>query len=561
MRKSIKQQLLIPVTIMTIIMAIIIYSFLIVKNEENIVNSIVTFSKNTLNQYKYLRQYYNHEIISVLDKHSDVKIDISSTKEEGTIPLPATLMQDLSSYINDKKSGVAIKFYSNYPFPNREDRVLNAFEQRAIKYLEENKTDIFYERSIYDGKQSVRVAVADIFENQSCVSCHNALPASPKKDWKLNDVGGVIEMIVSIEENIVQNKKNTMYSTFIISLFLVVLLLILYLILNKNILKPLDSIISYIKGLKEGDLESQMTLKQNNELDILLENIDSMRLSLKHNIQNLKNTSFELEESNDELETSLENLKLAQDKLIESEKMLSLGTLVAGIAHEVNTPIGIGLTGISHLLKESQDLKIKYDKEIMEEEDFQEYIQKSVEVSELIYMNLQRTVDLIKSFKQVSVDQVNEQKREFNLHEYITKVLLSLSSITKKSNIQIATEVDVNINMNSYPGVLSQILTNFVINSINHGFNKNEKGFINIKCEKIDKKIRIVYEDNGKGISSENLRKIFDPFFTTNRNNGGTGLGLHIVYNLVTSKLNGIIKCESQKGEFTRFILEFKSSN
>lgn len=556
--KSIKQQLLLPILIITIIMSIIIYNFLILKNENNIISATVTHSKNSLIQYKYLRQYYNHEIVSVLSKYSNAKIDIFAQRKEGMIPLPATMMQELSTYINKQNSGTYVKFYSNYPFPIREGRVLDDFEKDSIPFLEKNRNEVFYKREVYKGKDSVRVAIPDIFSTPSCVSCHNAIESSPKRDWKLNDVGGVLEMVVSIEDMVLVNKKNTLNTTFIICAFLVILLAMVYLLLNHNILKPLNKIITYISKIKNGDLDSHLQLKNNNELDILSSNIDSMRLSLKETINNLESTKNELEDSNTELEVSLDNLKQTQKRLIESEKLASLGGLVAGVAHEVNTPLGVGLTGISHFLKVTDEIKIKYDKDEMTQKDFEDFIEEGLEIGNLIYSNLNRTASLIKSFKKVSVDQTNDEKRSFNLKSYFEETILSLSNILKKTQIEVDILGDDNIIINSYPGVFAQLLTNLIMNSTIHAFCEKKIGKITIECKEKDGYIFIIYKDNGKGIKKENINKIFEPFFTTKRNKGGTGLGLNIVYNLVNLRLFGRIICNSEENNGVEFIIEFK---
>jgi len=552
-----KKQLLYPIIAITILMTIIIYNFLISKNEENIVTSTVNFSKNSLNQYKYLRQYYNNEIVTVLSNYSNAEIDIHAHRKEGTIPLPATMVQELSAYINKQNLGMEIKFYSNYPFPGRDDRVLDEFEKKSIAFLEQNVDSVYYNREVYNGKDSVRVSIADVFSDMSCVNCHNAMYNSPKKDWKLNDVGGVLEMVITIDDVVAQNKNNTFHTTLIIFSFLVLLLVLIYVLLNNQILKPLNKIIEHILKIKDGKLDEKLNIQKNNELDILSLNIDKMSDSLRETIVTLEKTKNDLEDSNYELEISLDNLKDTQDKLIEAEKMASLGTLVAGVAHEVNTPIGIGLTGASHFLQVTNDLRIKYDEEKMSQDDFESYLAESLEIGNLIYSNLQRTADLVKSFKQVSVDQVSEEKREFDLKRYINGLLLSLSSITKKTNLKIQVDIDDKIILDSYPGVLSQIITNLVINSKMHAFEEEDEGLINIKSEDLDKKIRIIYTDNGKGISEENLKRIFDPFFTTNRVKGGTGLGLHVLYNLVSSKLKGTIVCNSVENVGVEFIVEF----
>lgn len=272
--------------------------------------------------------------------------------------------------------------------------------------------------------------------------------------------------------------------------------------------------------------------------------------------QNLKR-NFELEKANEELEVSISHLKLTQEQLIESEKMASLGALVAGVAHEINTPIGIGLTGITHFVEISKKLRQLYDNDKMSEDDFEEYLKTSQELAGLINTNLQRAANLVKSFKQVAVDQTSEEKRKFDLKDYINEILSSIYSITKKTKLNIIVSCDNDIKINSYPGALSQIITNLIMNSIIHAYENGEKGTLNINVTKKDDKIELIYKDDGKGIPIENLSKIFDPFFTTNRENGGSGLGLNIIYNIVTTKLNGRIKCKNNlKG--VEFIITFK---
>lgn len=257
----------------------------------------------------------------------------------------------------------------------------------------------------------------------------------------------------------------------------------------------------------------------------------------------------ELEESNEELQCSINNLKLTQTKLVESEKMAGLGGLVAGVAHEINTPIGIGLTGITHLIYITENIKLKYESDEMTEKEFEKYIADSISLSNQINTNLDRTAQLVRSFKQVAVDQTSEIKREFSLESYLNGVLLSIKNIYKDKNIEIKVICDKNISLNSYPGTYSQIITNLVVNSVRHGFKNHEKGLITIEVKRDQNNINIIYKDNGKGIEKKNLKKIFDPFFTTNREAGGTGLGLNIIYNIITSTLKGTITTTSKINE------------
>jgi len=263
----------------------------------------------------------------------------------------------------------------------------------------------------------------------------------------------------------------------------------------------------------------------------------------------------ELEQSNEELEVILENLQQTQEQLLESKKMASLSSLVGGVAHEINTPVGIGITGITHFIEITKEITSEYEAEDMSAESFEQYLQSSSSLAEMVHKNLERTARLVKNFKQIAVDQVSESKRDFDLIEYINGVIHSLYNEIKDRKININVKSSPVLILSSYPGVFSQILTNLILNSMYHAFKKDEKGFITIEILKSNDEIRIEYNDNGKGISKENLSNIFEPFFTTDREHGRTGLGLNVVYNILTNKLNGTIKCESTEGNGVSFTM------
>lgn len=269
----------------------------------------------------------------------------------------------------------------------------------------------------------------------------------------------------------------------------------------------------------------------------------------------LKVTNEELADSNEELQTTICNLEETQKQLVISEKMASLGGLVAGVAHEINTPIGIGITGITHFIEQNKKINKLYKEEEMTEEEFEHFLENSLEIANSINTNLIRTAQLVKSFKQISVDQTTEEKREFILKNYLEEILLSMINTTRKEGINISIDCDENIKIYSCPGSFSQIITNLVFNSIMHGFSDKTNGNITIKATLEDKKLKIIYTDDGKGIKEEDINKIFDPFFTTNRNNGGTGLGLNIIYNIVVSTLKGSITCKSKENEGVEFTI------
>ena len=262
-----------------------------------------------------------------------------------------------------------------------------------------------------------------------------------------------------------------------------------------------------------------------------------------------------LELKTKKLQNSLTELKQTQEQVIEKEKMAALGGLVAGVAHEINTPIGIALTGITHFSDITESLEKNYKLNNMSEDEFGQYLTTSKELSKQIHVNLKRTTHLVRSFKQIAVDQTNESKRIFNLKEYFDNTVFSLKNILKQTNLKINIKSKEDIIIDSYPGAYSQIIANLILNSIRHGYYAKEKGDITIDIIRENNNLQINYRDDGKGITKENLPKIFDPFFTTNREHGSTGLGLNIIYNIITSTLNGNIKCNSEEGHGIEFII------
>ncbi len=260
---------------------------------------------------------------------------------------------------------------------------------------------------------------------------------------------------------------------------------------------------------------------------------------------------------NVDLAKTKERLSVVQHQLIESEKMASLGSLVAGVAHEINTPVGICITAISELYNSTVDFAKKYRQHNFSSKDFEAYLALIHKANKLVMSNLQRTGELIQGFKQVSVDQSSEIKRRFNFKDYLEDVIRSLRPKFKEysKEVDIVINCSEKIKIKSYPGIFAQLFTNLIINTVIHGFENVKKGVITIRVFEDEGNLQIVYMDDGKGIKKENRKKIFDPFFTTN-NKRGTGLGMHIVYNLVVQKLEGsigLVDNDNQKG--VRFVI------
>ncbi len=247
--------------------------------------------------------------------------------------------------------------------------------------------------------------------------------------------------------------------------------------------------------------------------------------------------------------------KQAEAHLLRSERMAALGDLVAGVAHEISTPLGVGVMSAS-FLKDTTDAYLRQT-EIGElaGAELKKYARIALEASTLILANLQRAAELLNSFKQVAVDQSGGEKRMINFKDYMAEVLNSLRPKYKRSGHTIHVDCPEDLEINTHPGAFSQIITNLVMNSLIHAFEGDIKGAILITVTRNADSLYFRYQDNGKGMDGKVLGKIFEPFFTTKRGQGGSGLGMNVVYNLVTQKLNGCIECSSIPGNGTEFLI------
>ncbi|WP_051303007.1 sensor histidine kinase [Psychromonas aquimarina] len=269
--------------------------------------------------------------------------------------------------------------------------------------------------------------------------------------------------------------------------------------------------------------------------------------------------TFELFEKREQLKVVIQEMELTKNQLVESEKMASLGSLVSGVAHEVNTPLGVSVTLASHLQDETNRLSENAVSGTLKRSELDSYCIESIENCTMLLANLERAADLIRSFKQVAVDQSSAEVRKFKISEYVHEVLLSLRSKLKKTQIKISVEVpEDEPEVKTYPGALAQIITNLVMNALIHAFkNGSEKGVIRFSIEFEQDDVKLSVADDGKGMEPAVCAKIFDPFFTTQRGSGGSGLGLNIVYNLVVHQLLGTISCRSTLGQGSVFNLRF----
>jgi len=266
-----------------------------------------------------------------------------------------------------------------------------------------------------------------------------------------------------------------------------------------------------------------------------------------------KRGELEMRKAKDAAEAALRNLRETQNSLIEAEKLAALGRLVAGVAHEVNNPVGISLTVASSLERKTAIFAAEVSRGDLRRSSLNDYLAASRDASSQLVANLNRAAELIQSFKQVAADRNYSDQRSFDLGDLTEQVVMSLRPGLRKHNLTLTLDCQPNLTMNSYPGPYGQVLTNLFLNTVAHAFPDGRPGEVDIKTRASGTdNVEIIFSDNGCGMSLEVRRRAFDPFFTTRRDQGGTGLGLHIVYSIVTNRLGGRLDLDSRPGSGTR---------
>ena len=422
-------------------------------------------------------------------------------------------------------------------------------------------------------------------------------PSIPDKIDQLEELSTLryhqnhVELIVNIK----QNKKTVGYlyiqsstkhlddfrrqlisTTMIILLLGLILFIILAHAIKKKINQPITTIVESIQGISQSkDYSKRIERLPIVELDVLAQNINILlnrtekhinKKDEKYQLTLLQNSTLAekvqartdaLKESNQELLSTLEKLHQFQGQLVETEKMASLGDMVAGIAHEVNTPIGLGVTASTLMSDRLGEIKQAFEDKSLKSSQLKKFLNQGEENIGIIYRNLERAAKLISSFKKVAVDQSSVDTRVFNVKELLEEVLITLKAKLNKKHIKLTIDCPENLVVESKPGPINQILINLILNSIIHGFENISDGAINISVIYLSEQLHISYKDDGVGINESIKAKVFEPFTTTKRGSGGSGLGLHLVYNIVTQALNGHIDFESNEGSGTKFNITF----
>ncbi|MBV8578199.1 MAG: HAMP domain-containing protein [Acetobacteraceae bacterium] len=315
---------------------------------------------------------------------------------------------------------------------------------------------------------------------------------------------------------------------------------------------PLQQIMTSMRAITSGDYDREVQgTTARDEVGAMARAVEVFRA----NAIAKRKTEDELRSAKEKAESALLELNTAQQNLIDAERLAALGGLVAGVAHEVNNPIGISLTVASSFARRAE----MFEAELksgggLRRSQLEEFVHTSRDASQQLVANLHRAGELIQSFKQVAVDRSHAERRQFSLREATDQIIASLRPVLKRAPIEMTLDVPEGLIVDGYPGSYGQILTNLFLNAVNHAFVDGRSGTIAITAKpRGHDDIEIIFADNGAGMTPDVQRQAFDPFFTTRRNDGGTGLGLHIVYNLVTQQLGGRMMLESRLGQGTTF--------
>lgn len=394
------------------------------------------------------------------------------------------------------------------------------------------------------------------------------VPLIIESDTNAGRIFNIGTLQIRSDNALINEQVNDLARVMLASTIIIIILLqlLIYFLVRKTIAVPMDHLTKYVQSYatnlnKDAGLDFPDLNRREDEIGRLFTTFNQQRnalierdKSLKEHRDALEQTvterTAELLETNTSLMASLDQLKRAQTELIQNEKLVSLGTLVSGIAHEVNTPLGISITASSHLEEELKRTQTDLDNNQLTKSSFENFLLECKETVSLLSNNLNRAADLIKSFKKVAVDQSSDEVRVVALKTYLDELVLSLRPKLKQTQIVIHNDIDPDIKVELSPGAVAQIMTNLIMNSIIHAFdNGKEAGNIWIRAENHDQKLILTYADDGVGVDADTLKQIYDPFFTTRRSKGGSGLGMNIVYNLVTSKLHGSIETHSTPGQ------------
>lgn len=377
---------------------------------------------------------------------------------------------------------------------------------------------------------------------------------------------GVVKLTMSDDQLLTEERISvTHYALTALLAFLIAVVMIIY-VLQKRLVEPIKGLVRESERLSNGELSNPILLNRSDEIGHLAQTMEATRQALARTFSELEIKNNQLTDYSNtleakvkqrtaELETALKNISQAHQELTRIERMASLGSMVAGVAHELNTPIGNCLLVASTLEQEVKRFDKLYQVAAMRKSDLDKFVTCALESSTLLMRGLHQAAHLVGDFKQVAVDQSSAQRREFNLETTMLELTSLLMPGLSKTPYQLVLDIPANIELDSFPGPLGQVFTNLINNSVTHGFDERDHGTIRISAQQDGDYVILNYADDGWGIAADILYRIYEPFFTTRFGRGGSGLGLSITYSIVTNVLGGEITAHSAEQQGCSFTI------
>lgn len=389
---------------------------------------------------------------------------------------------------------------------------------------------------------------------------------SPSSDLHSDSIG---QVYILIDHNSISYEiaSTVGFIASAIVIYLLVLGFVIRTIFRRLIGLPLSEVIQYLSTprLIEEPPRSELMPGRTDEIGILATSLQSMVQRRHFDLKKIQEYQTNLE---DLVTQRTEQLRLVQEELIQADNLAALGSLVAGVSHELNTPLGNALMAATTIRDSTRHLDSELEQQTLSKDALEREVERISDTAAIIEKTLGRARDLVGNFRQVAVDRQSEKKRPFNFDHIITETLATLQPTLRKTPYKVLLDLNADLVIDSYPGAISQLVSNLVENAIKHGYEGRDQGSIRIKSQVLDdfdnrlgdilpKKIVFGFSDDGVGIPEKNLKKVFEPFFTTKFGKGGSGLGMAICYQLVTEALKGTIAVSSEVGKGTEFTIEF----
>jgi len=557
MKQTMRNRLILITTLLVLLTGIISAVFIdvVVDSEAHDQRLSVTqaFFKQIVLTRRWVAQYGgvfvkatdDVEVNPYLEEIEGLKVNIVELNGEVyTLRNPALSTREISELATESGDFV---FHITSLNPLNPDNYADEFEVRALQGFEEASSEEAskeaWEYTTIDGEPVFRY-MGPLVTEESCLSCHT--------NYEAGDIRGGISVTIPAESFTFALSQSIWFYGAMLALSFIGILIFLSYIYGHYLTRPITELTHQTKTVADGDYHHKIEVDASDEIEVMASAVETLRLSMLHAIEDIQHKVDELERTN--------------AALIQAETKATISKLVAGVAHNLNTPIGVSITVASFLSEEIQKIKIKLDGQTLTRKDFESFVENLESIGKTLEHNLENSKALVNSFKTIAVDQTSGQIRVFDLEDYLNLIVDSLKYKFKNKTIDIEIKVAPPIEVASYPGYISEVFNNLIMNSYIHGFSDVDHGKIVIQASsQVSSKassdgdmITITYTDDGKGIPEDVGAQLYDMYFTTRIDSGGSGLGMHMVKKLIEDNLGGSIKWIPAQG--IRFEIQLKQN-